>query len=182
MKKHKGSDGFSKTLLLLIVAGVAVIGFAVSLALRPGGGAGKAGQGTQYLTIKEFGVRMPLSAAISDAYYAVSTSSFDTEGNPNSIWLGLKSLDTKGCPAKAADNGNGYPLGSIIKAGTTEIDPISGSLYNVVEPNGTTIGDTYYAYHSGTANQKCASAATLKKIDAAFKTAAKSITVTPVAQ
>src|SRR5260221_8780198 len=46
---------------------------------------------TQYLTIKERGGKLPLSSAISDAYYTPSIgSSKGPDGQPNTLLLGKK--------------------------------------------------------------------------------------------
>jgi hypothetical protein len=52
-----------------------------------------------YLTMKEWGIKLPLSDPIKDAYYVVSTSSKDSNGQPNTMWLGLTSLNNSGCNA-----------------------------------------------------------------------------------
>src|SRR5216683_7521847 len=43
-----------------------------------------------YLTVKEWGVKLPLSSTISDAYYVVPVGiSPDADGQPSGILLGL---------------------------------------------------------------------------------------------
>ena len=51
----------------------------------------------QYLTIKEWGVKLPLSSAISDAFYTVEGSNIGADNLPNTAWLGLTSLNGTGC-------------------------------------------------------------------------------------
>lgn len=128
----------------------------------------------QYLVVKEWGIKMPLSSPITDAYYVVSTSS-QTNGHPNTMWLGLKSLDDKGCAAASANTGGAYPLGALIKVSPDEPDPVSGTPYKQLNPDGVTLGSYYYAYHSGIKGKTCAPQPTLDSIDAAFKAASKEI-------
>lgn len=129
---------------------------------------------TQYLVVKEWGIKMPLSSAIADVYYVVSTSS-QTNGQPNTMWLGLKSLDDKGCAAANANTGGAYPLGALLKVSPDETDPVSGTPYKQLNPEGVTLGNYYYAYHSGIKGKTCAPQSTLDGIDAAFKAAATQI-------
>lgn len=139
----------------------------------------KANTGTknaqQYLDVKEWGVRLPLSSAISDAYYVVSTSSKDSNGQPDTVWLGLKSLDSKGCAAAQANTGGSYPISALLRIDPIATDPVSGTLYTKLDPNGVTIKGYYYTYHSGIEGKTCASQAKLNAIDAAFKAAANKI-------
>lgn len=142
----------------------------------------KANTGTkntqQYLDIKEWGVRLPLSSSISDAYYVASTSSKDSNSQPNTMWLGLKSLDSKGCAAAQANTGGPYPL-ALLRVDPTATDPVSGTLYTTLDPNGVTIKGYFYAYHSGVKGKTCASQTQLDAIDAAFKAAANKIVADP---
>ena len=74
----------------------------------------------QYLVISQWGIKLPLSDDIADAYYVVSTSSQDAQGKPNTMWLGLKSLDdVDSCAADQANHG-GTPLGALIKAAAAQ--------------------------------------------------------------
>lgn len=133
-----------------------------------------------YLDIKEWGIKLPLSGTISDAYYVVSTNS-ETDGHPNTVWLGLKSLDSKGCTASQANTGGAYPMGAIIKAQPNETDPVSGEPIKRLDPNGATIDNYYYAYHSGIQGNsptRCMAKANITNanaIDAAFEAAANNI-------
>jgi len=130
-----------------------------------------------HLTIKEWGVKLPLSDAIKDAYYVVSTSSQDANGQPNTMWLGLTSLNSKGCNAALANQGQSTQLGALLRVSPTETDPVSGTPYKQLYPNGVTIGNYYYAYKSWTKNKTCASQSQLQAIDSAFANAAKSAVV-----
>lgn len=134
-----------------------------------------------YLSIKEWRIKLPLSSVIEDAYYVVSTSS-ETGGQPNTMWLGLKSLDGSGCAASQANSGGAYPIGAIIKVQPDETDPVSGTLIKQRDPNGVTIDGFYYAYHNGIQGNsptRCVEKANISNansIDAAFKAGATRIT------
>lgn len=120
------------------------------------------------LDIKEWGVRLPLSNPIKDAYYVVATNSTDT------MWLGLKSLDSAGC---AADLGNtqgaSAVIAAIIRVLPTDKDPVKGILYTQLYP-GRTIDGHYYAYMAHPNNQ-CVSTTSHASVDAAFEVAAENI-------
>jgi len=127
----------------------------------------------QYLSITEWGVRLPLSSGIQDAYYTVAGSNKGSDGLPNTAWLGLTSLNSTGCDiSNVGPSANATPVGSIIRALPTDTDPVSGSLYTTEDPNGVTIGSYYYAYVTWK-NNTCVSAPTLQSINSAFATAAK---------
>ena len=130
---------------------------------------------TQYLTIKEWGVKLPLSSTISDAYYSVG-GNVGTDGKPNTIWLGLTSLNSSGCNASPDNPSSFKPLGAIVRVLPTDKDPGTGKLYTQQDPNGTTINGYYYGYASNISkDSSCASATTLQSIDSAFAAAAKGI-------
>lgn len=129
----------------------------------------------KYLIITEWKVKMPLSDVISDAYYVPNSPS-----QPDGMWLGLKSLDSKGCEAAQANSGGKYPIGALIKKGLSDTDPVTGVKYTEQEPNGTIIGQYYYAYHSGVQGSTTgcttnANIPNINTIDDAFKEAAKNI-------
>ena len=122
---------------------------------------------TQYLAIKEWGIKLPLTDSIKDAYYVVATNSTDT------LWLGLSSLDTSSCKASLGNTaGANAPIGAIVRVTSTELEPVQGKPYSQLYP-GATVGNYYYAYISGTKGKSCASTATLQSIDSAFATASK---------
>ncbi len=132
-----------------------------------------------YLTIKEWGVKMPLSAAIKDAYYVVPTGiSLDADKRPSAILLGLTSRNSS-CGTVAPD-GSGYAnsFGEIVRALPTDKDPVSDKLYTELLPGGTTIGNYYYGYSSNVKSKTCVPQSTLESIDSAFVTAAKGIVAT----
>lgn len=136
-------------------------------------GPGSTGAKQSYLTIKEWGVKIPLSGAISDAYYVVSVSSQDSDGQPTTMWLSLTSLISKGCDAALANRGQDTQLGGIIRATPADTDPVSGKTYMSIYPDGVMIGGYYYVYMSWTKDKTCASQSQLQAIDSAFTIATR---------
>lgn len=130
---------------------------------------------TTYLDIKEWGVKMPLSSSINDAYYTTKGSNVGSDGLPNTAWLGLASLNSSGCNVSNGPSGTAMPIGSIIRVLPTDTDPVTGELYTQQDPNGITIGGYYYAY-TPSKNSTCASATTLQTVNSAFTSAIKSTT------
>jgi len=131
-----------------------------------------------YLTIREWGVKLPLSDTIKGAYYVASNSSKDASGQPDTMWLGLTSLNSKGCDATLANQGQSTQLGALLRVSPTATDPVSGTSYTQLYPNGITIGNYYYAYKSWTKGKACASETQLQAIDSAFATATKNAVTT----
>lgn len=131
----------------------------------------------QSLAVKEWGIQIPLTDTIKDAYYVVSNSSKDVNGESNTVWLGLASLNEKGCNATLANQGQSTQLGSIVRVSPTGTDPVSGETYKDKYPNGTTIGNYYYGYKSWTNDKTCTSSDNLKSIDNAFEASVKAATV-----
>ena len=133
-----------------------------------------------YLSISEWKVKLPLSNDVADAYYVVSTSSQDSNGQPNTIWLGLKSLDgVSHCAASSANSGQ-TPLASLARTSSNYTDPVSGESYQQKYPDGTTIGGYYYGYNSTWIKNKPCTTDTsyqtqLQSINTAFASAAKNI-------
>lgn len=126
-----------------------------------------------YVTIKEWGIRLPLSDVIKDAYYVVSTGSADENMQPNTVWIGLQRLDKAGCAAALGNTkGADAPLGAIGRVRPTDHDPVKGVPYTQLYP-GTLINGYYYFYLSDTKDKTCADTATLQAIDAGFTAAAK---------
>lgn len=122
----------------------------------------------QFLTIKAWSVKLPLSAPIQDAYYSTMNSGTGADGLPNTAWLSLRSLDTNGCDiAATGPSVTEDPIGSIIRVLPSDRDPVSNMLYTQEYPGGVTIGGYYYAFVPWKHNT-CASASTLKIIDSAF--------------
>lgn len=128
------------------------------------------------LYIKEWDVQLPLASNVTDAYYVVSTSTHDPgTGQPNTLWLGLSSLNSTGCDVSRVNSvAAATPVGALIRVAANETDPVSGALYSQKYPNGVLIGDYYYAF-APWKNKSCASKATLQGIDSAFASAAKTI-------
>lgn len=123
------------------------------------------------LKVKEWGMTISLPEDVKDAYYVVSTSSADSDGSPNTIWIGLRSL-----PTCAAENGNigKKPLASITRSAPDYREPVSGELYADTHPDGTTIGQYYYAYSTwDIESNSCTARENLQKVDDAFKAAIK---------
>ena len=135
-------------------------------------------QPTAYLDVKEWGVKIPLSSAISDAYYVIpSGMSNDADGLPSGLYLGVKSLNGS-CGDASAGNTNisiDKALGAITRVLPTDHDPVSGKLYTQLATSGVTIGNYFYGYNGRTTGKTCASQATLQAIDSAFATAVKGI-------
>jgi uncharacterized membrane protein YfhO len=134
---------------------------------------------TQYLVIKEWGIQVPLSDPIKDAYYVVSNSSSDANGNPDSVWLSLASLKDKGCDANLANQGQSQMIGSLFRVTPDTKEPVSGTLYTELFPDGITIGNYYYGYKSWSKDKTCTSRAVLDAFDAAFESSIKSATAAP---
>lgn len=133
-----------------------------------------------YLDITQWGVELPLSSAITDAYYVVSVSTHDSNGQPNTVWLGLKSLTNPSCNPALNNTGGAGAIGGILRVLPTSVGPVTGKLYTQDYPNGVTIGGYYYAYTSWMLdpNNKCPQSS-MQAADSAFATAAKSIISTP---
>src|SRR6266702_5910325 len=150
MRRRDHQSGFSTTvslLAVLVVAVLAVTGLVVYQHHKPSSVKSSAATNqtqtttqpqnttttqpsqttTQYLTITEWGVKLPLSDSIKDAYYVASNSGLGSDGKPN-FFVSLTSLDSTGC--KAANNNSGG-TGAIELLGhspATQTDPVSGEL------------------------------------------------------
>lgn len=133
---------------------------------------------TQYLTIKEWGVKLPLSDDnIKSAYYVVSTSlGKDPDGLPSGVWLGLNSLSDASCNPANNNLGNGTgAVGDILRVPQDATDPVSGKSYSQKYPNGVTIGGYYYGYQSWINDNSCTQKSASQAADTAFAIAAKGI-------
>jgi len=129
-----------------------------------------------YLEVKEWGVKIPLSESIKDAYYVVGKGSSEGPGRPPTrLWLGLKSRGGTNCNPDNNNRGKTGAIGGILRFPPTETDPISGELLVEEFPAGTLLGDYYYTYQSWTTRNPCDSESTLEEVDSAFYTAAKAI-------
>jgi hypothetical protein len=131
-----------------------------------------------YLNIQEWGIKLPLSTTIKDAYYVPSSQNHAADGTPLAMFIGLKSLDAAGCNAHTANTPGGIStiLGTIIRIAPTDVDHVSGVEY-VKEWPSATIGQYAYALHDVTSFRTCASSNTLKSIGTALSNATKSATV-----
>lgn len=125
---------------------------------------------TTYLVIKEWGVKMPLSNAISDAYYVVGTTSKGFDGLPNQMQLGLKSLDISGCIA--TNYGITAPV-LLFRTSLTETDSVTGKVISQ-EYSGTTIGSYFYGYSLNKA-KPCDNPTTIQNLDSAMTNSIKGI-------
>lgn len=127
----------------------------------------------QYLTIREWAIKVPLSESIKDAYYTPTGSNLGTDGLPNTAWLGLTSLNSSGCDISSSGRSStAAPIGSIFRVAPTDRDPVSGELYTKQYPNGVTLGAHYYVY-TPWKSQTCASQTTVQSINSAFTDAVK---------
>jgi type II secretory pathway pseudopilin PulG len=190
-RDQSGFSTIEALLVVLVVAVLAVIGFVVYQRHKPSSAKNSAATSqtqtktqpaqttTQYLTIKEWGVKLPLSSAISNADYVVAKgSSSGAGGQPDKVWLGLTSNTSASCNPANNDAGGRGAIGAIIRVLPTDTDPVSGQLLTQKYPNGVTIGGYYYLYQSWATNNPCASNSTLQSIDSAFAAAAKGIVAT----
>lgn len=126
-----------------------------------------------YLDIKGWGVKVPLGETIKDAYYTFSGSNKGDDGLPSTAWLGLTSLNDSGCGiTTTGPTSEATPIGSIGRVLPTDRDPVKGSLYTELYPNGITIKGYYYFY-APWQNKKCAPKDKLQSVDSAFATATK---------
>lgn len=201
MRQRDRQSGFSTTVVLLailVVAVLAVAGFAVFQHNRTkvtNAAAGSTQPTTKqpttttttqpaptvsYLTFKEWGVKIPLSSAISDAYYVADPTSKGSDGVTDQLYLGLASMDSYGCTAAGSIHGLSSAPAMIFRTLPGATDPVSGQLLTQKYPDGVTIGSYYYGYENlstGSGNNCKAPAASLQSFNAAFSSAAKSAVV-----
>ena len=172
MEDHSGFSAVEVLVVLTVVAVLAATGlvqYQHHKSTSAKSSTGTRPQSTEYLTIYEWGVKIPLSSAISDAYYtSIFASSQGSDGEPNQFSLGLKSLDSSGC---AAANGAAPVL--LFRTSPTKIDPVSNKPVSKEGP-GVTIGNYFYGY-SLTKSKTCDSPTTFQHLDSAMTTAAKGI-------
>lgn len=124
-----------------------------------------------YLTITEWGIKLPLRAEIKDAYYRPAIgSSKGSDGQPNTLLLGLHSQDNNNC---AATN-NLTALAQIFRTPPSSVDPVTNKLYTQEYPNGVTIGNYFYAYQGISNSDGCkVPQASAQPINNAFSAAVK---------
>lgn len=124
---------------------------------------------TGYLDIKEWGIKLPLSNGIKDAYYTPNIpGGSGVDGQPNQMLVGFKSLDSSGCAV--ADSAAPVLL---FRTSPSQVDPVSGDVVSKDYP-GMTIGAYFYGFGL-TKSETCNSEATFQSLDAALKTAVKGI-------
>lgn len=194
MRRREHQSGFSTVELLLVVLVIGIVGAAgwfvyqhnrtKATQAAPNASNQQTQQTTTttpaptvaYLTLKEWGVKLPLSDSIKDSYYTVPRDiSSDPDGQPSGVYLGMTSLNTS-CGIVTPDSkGIDNALGAITRVPPTYTDPVSGELFTQKYPGGVTINGYYYVYASRTSGKTCASASTLQNADSAFATAVKSI-------
>jgi hypothetical protein len=187
----RDQSGFSPIevlLIVLVIAALALTGYVFFQRHKPTSVKNNAATSktqsttqptTPYLTIKEWGIKLPLSDSIKDAYYVVGTSfSNDPDGLPSGVFLGLTSLSGKSCNPSNNNNGGRGAVGAILRFLPSETDAVTGQQLTQKYPNGTTIGSYYYGYQSGINNNPCAPASILHSTDTAFAVAAKGIVST----
>jgi hypothetical protein len=132
----------------------------------------------QYLNINEWGVKIPLSSTISDAYYVAGVSSVGADGVTNQAYLGLASLDSDGCTASGSNRGLDSALAMIFRSKSADVDPVTGKAITVEYPNGVTIGGYYYALEglTGSDISTCkAPRAMIQSVENAFSAALKGL-------
>lgn len=187
MKTNQYQKGFSVVEAVIIILVVAVLGLGGwyvwsrskndSAKNKDTSTSSQASQSQAYLDIKEWKIRLPLSSTTADAYYVVNTSSQDDDVQPNTVWLGVKSLDAV-CPAANANTG-GKPLAGLSRTLPSDTDPVSGDTYQKKYPDGTTLDGYYYGYADWVTKSPCTTdssyQAKLQELNTAFAAAAKSI-------
>ena len=174
MKQRDRQSGFGRVEIVFIsfvIAAVAVTGLVLYQRHTPSNAKNSAATGpnqtttqpqstttaqtaqatAQYLVIKEWGVKIPLSGNIKDAYYTVPLGiSRNADGRPSGITLGLTSLNNACGTVASSGSGADRALGEIVRTLPTEHEPVSGKLYSQLNPDGTTIGSYYYGYEDFT--------------------------------
>lgn len=163
MKRQNRQTGFSIVEAVIAVVAIAVIGTAGFFVyqhnrLKTTGATGGAqitnNQQTtttppaptvSYLTITEWGVKLPLSAEIKDAYYVPGIGSVGSDGVTNQVYVGLKSQDANGCTAAGSNHGQDSALATIFRSKPGDVDPVTNKLYTQEYPDGVTIGNYFYA-------------------------------------
>jgi Tfp pilus assembly protein PilE len=117
---------------------------------------------TAFLTFSEWGVKIPLSSSISDAYYVYKNGY---------VYLSVNSLSNTDCSADSTT------LGAVMRFTADQKDDYSGELYVNEIKDAKKIGQYYYSYTHPQAG--CSDDQTvLAKADAdmaAFKTAVSNI-------
>lgn len=137
---------------------------------------GKPEATVSYLEIKEWGVKLPLGESIKDAFYVSAGPSGGPGTMPVRMWLAIEALDGDKCDPNNNNRGGRGAIGAILRFPPDERDGITGELLVNMLPNGTEIGEYYYAYQSGARENPCATEVELKPFDLAFAHGARNIT------
>jgi hypothetical protein len=139
---------------------------------------------TKYMDITQWGVELPLSSSISDAYYIPSNSSVGSDGITNQIYLGLSSLDSDSCTAAGSNQGLDSAIGVLFRSKLRDIDPVTNVAYTQEYPNGIRIGGYYYAYQDSVDSDSTCKApeAIAQSINSAFTKAVEKMTADSVIQ
>ena len=136
---------------------------------------GEPGPTKDYLEIKEWGVKVPLSEPIKDAYYVVGDFSDAPDGKPGGMYVSLHSLTSKACNPENNNHGRLGAIGSMHRVLPTTTDAVTGELLMKEYPGGTTINDYYYFYQGWTDSNSCASTSVLKELSDDFAASAGGI-------
>lgn len=170
-------------LVILLVAGLGVGGWAVYQRTKQSAtsvdAASSPSQPTQqtpapagptvsYLTIIEWGIKIPLSGAIKDAKYIPSATIVDSQGRPAAMWLNTATLEAMGCTLSNKDRDGANAVGELMRIEPGQQDGVTGELLSKEFPNGSTVGGYYYAYKSWAGTNTCASTTEQQALDAAF--------------
>lgn len=197
--RTKTQNGFSTITIavaLILVLVIAGIGFTVfnrssdtKTAIAPTEGAPNSQQPidqqpaaperpvTTYLEIKEWGVKLPLSDAIKDAYYVVPNGiSKNADGRPSGIIIGITSLnDSCGIVTSRSEDFQ-KAFAEIVRTLPTNKYPTSGKAYTEQFPIGVTIDGYYYGYAKFLYEKLCEPQDKLQAIDDALANATKGTT------
>ncbi len=133
----------------------------------------------KYMEIKEWGVKLPLSDQIKDAYYIDGGSSEGLGTPPTRLWLGIKSKSEAKCNPDNNNNGKRGALGALLRFPPDETDAVTGQPLTEEYPDGTTIGNYYYTYQSWKKDNPCAPEEILLSVDTALAAAARMIITSP---
>lgn len=147
----KTQSGFALVESLLIILILVIIGFggyyvwhsqkqtnktldtAATTSQKAASAAASNTSSQKYLTIKEWGVKVPLTDADSDAYYLIKSDL------PNVAYLSLEKYKNTEC---SADN---TTLAAYFRFTKDETDPLGGQTYFSERPDSVKIGSYYYS-------------------------------------
>ena len=129
---------------------------------------------TTYLDITQWGVRLPLSSAIQNAYYVVPIGmATDSDGEPSGVFVSAHALDSA-CGTLTSDaKGSLNRVGEIVRVQPSQTDPVTRELYTQEYPNGLTINGWYYGFSGASPESSCGNASATPSIVSAYQTATK---------